>query len=207
MGFGVSLLIICQSKCLIEFGLGRFVRQSLSSNTAEIIQRFQQVFSELTMKFNNSVSIQILKTVVEGHRAVGALKDDLRDIKVSLVAQADNGKSWRFRSIISLTLTCVSELLEWLPRSKAAAYDHGLQCLPGTRQDILSQLYDWIDSKKPGDNVFWLSGPAGSGKTTIASTVAAQLDSKDSKLRQLGLGSLGAAFFCKRNDNNFNQPR
>jgi hypothetical protein len=43
----------------------------------------------LKEKFNNSISIQTLKTVVEGYRAVGALKYDLRDIKASLAAQAD----------------------------------------------------------------------------------------------------------------------
>jgi hypothetical protein len=108
----------------------------------------------------------------------------------------------------SVQLTCTPERLDRLPRSKAAVYDRGLKCLEGTRQDILSKIYDWIDSKKPGDNVFWLSGPAGSGKTTIASTVAAQLDIEDSsRLRQLGLGSLGATFFCKRDDNSLNQPR
>jgi hypothetical protein len=62
----------------------------------------------LKEKFNNAVSIQTLKTVVENHQLVGVLKDDLRDIKVTLVAQAgaqadraDEGKSSRFRSVIT----------------------------------------------------------------------------------------------------------
>jgi hypothetical protein len=60
----------------------------------------------LKEKFNNAVSIQTLKTVVESHQLVGVLKDDLRDIKVTLVAQADaqadrvnEGKSSRFTSV------------------------------------------------------------------------------------------------------------
>jgi hypothetical protein len=103
-------------------------------------------------------------------------------------------------------LMYVSERLDKLPRSKKAGYDGDQKCLSGTRQAILSLIYDWIGSKEPGHNVFWLRGAPGSGKSTIASTVAAQLDSRDSRLRQLGLGSLGATFFCKRDDDSLNQP-
>ena len=55
--------------------------------------------------------------------------------------------------------------------------------------------------------MFWLRGPAGSGKSTIASTVAAQLHDKKDGLGRLGLGSLGATFFCKRDDETLNQPK
>jgi hypothetical protein len=91
-----------------QIGLGRLVRQSLSSYTVDTIQRFQNDFGQLKEKFNNAVSIQTLKTVVDSHQLVGILKDDLRDIKVTLVAQADaqadranEGKGSRFRSVIS----------------------------------------------------------------------------------------------------------
>jgi hypothetical protein len=106
---------------------------------------------------------------------------------------------------IATSLLC-QERLDRLPRSKKAVYDRGLQCLSGTRQDIFRLIYDWIDSKEPGNNVFWLRGTAGSGKSTIASTVAARLDGTSNVLGGLGLGSLGATFFCKRDDNSLNQP-
>jgi hypothetical protein len=106
---------------------------------------------------------------------------------------------------IVTSLLC-QERLDKLPRSKKAAYDRGLQCLSGTRQDIFRLIYDWIDSKETGNNVFWLRGAAGSGKSTIASTVAARLDGTSNLLEGLDLGSLGATFFCKRDDNSLNQP-
>ena len=172
---------------------------------------FQDDFGQLKTKFNNSVTIQTLITTVECHQLVGVLGDDISDIKAALAAQSDRatqGKSSRFASTCSCRLTCVAERLESkLPRSKEAAYDRSVRCLPGTRQDILGKIYDWIDSKEPGNNVFWLRGPAGSGKSTIASTIAAELDNENSRLRQLSLGTIGATFFCKRSVNTLVQPR
>jgi len=93
-----------------------------------------------------------------------------------------------------------------LPRSKKATYDRNIRCLAGTRKLIINQIYEWIDSKENGNNVFWLCGPPGSGKSTVASEVAVSLDTREDGLEQLGLGDLGATFFCKRNDNTLNQP-
>ncbi|KAH6964931.1 hypothetical protein EDB82DRAFT_560829 [Fusarium venenatum] len=51
-------------------------------------------------------------------------------------------------------------------------------CLPGTRQNVLREIYDWTeDSGSP--TVCWLSGLAGTGKSTISRTVA-----RDLKVRQ-----------------------
>jgi NACHT domain len=50
----------------------------------------------------------------------------------------------------------------------------GPYCLEDTRVDILNQIRKWIDG---GDDrhIFWLSGWAGTGKSTIARTVAREL--------------------------------
>src|SRR3954453_16552290 len=90
MGFGVCLCIIYQMTCLIPFALGRVLRQSLSSQTADTINSFQQGFGELKGQFNSAVSIQTLK-VVE------VLKSDLRNIGDSLFALADESKHSSFR--------------------------------------------------------------------------------------------------------------
>jgi len=44
-------------------------------------------------------------------------------------------------------------------------------CLPGTRKVLLDRIREWGDSRDDRA-VFWLHGPAGSGKTSIAMTVA-----------------------------------
>jgi hypothetical protein len=51
------------------------------------------------------------------------------------------------------------------------AKQHEPVCLPDTRVDLLDEIYTWADG--PDERcIFWLSGLAGTGKSTIARTVA-----------------------------------
>jgi hypothetical protein len=85
------------------------------------------------------------------------------------------------------------DLLGKLPRASQAAFNsfddqHDPLCLPNTRVDVLEQIIAWAD----GDDercIFWLNGMAGTGKSTIARTVAHIYDNKD---------RLGASFFFSR---------
>ena len=55
----------------------------------------------------------------------------------------------------------------------AAGLNTTKHCLPGTREDILSEIKSWIS--KTGEDVapvLWLSGTAGKGKSAIAHTIA-----------------------------------
>jgi len=71
-----------------------------------------------------------------------------------------------------------------------AEYRHGGRkgCLKGTRNAILNEIEFWAnDFDKPP--VYWLNGLAGTGKSTIAQTIAE---------RMFADGRLGASFFCSR---------
>lgn len=66
--------------------------------------------------------------------------------------------------------------LSRLPYAKEASFDsyanqHRPICLPNTRVDLLNQIGCWIDSRDER-SVFWLRGLAGTGKSTIAQTIA-----------------------------------
>ena len=63
-------------------------------------------------------------------------------------------------------------------------------CLPSTRQNILSEIFNWATDTSADQNVFWLHGLAGSGKTTISITVANYF--RD-------IGRLGSLIFFDRN--------
>jgi hypothetical protein len=83
-------------------------------------------------------------------------------------------------------------LLDKLPRSQDCAWNSkGMDgipmCLAGTREGVLGEIEDWLN--RPGGGVYWLTGVAGSGKTTIAHTLAKSLAERD---------RLGASFFCSR---------
>jgi type II secretory pathway predicted ATPase ExeA len=67
---------------------------------------------------------------------------------------------------------------------------HDSGCLPGTRTDILHQISEWAISPQ-GRCIFWLNGMAGTGKSTIARTVAKSFSQTK---------SLGASFFFKRGE-------
>lgn len=61
-------------------------------------------------------------------------------------------------------------------------------CTVDTRKEILSNLDEWSDSPE-AKPICWINGMAGTGKTTIAYTLSAMLESR---------GQLGASFFCTR---------
>ena len=65
------------------------------------------------------------------------------------------------------------------------------ECLPDTRQDLLKSLADWLTTPSPDQNILWLHGLAGSGKSTISTTLAEYFRA---------LGRLGAFMFFDRNN-------
>ncbi|KIL59433.1 hypothetical protein M378DRAFT_169219, partial [Amanita muscaria Koide BX008] len=64
-------------------------------------------------------------------------------------------------------------LLTRIPYADGAGIDTTKACLEGTRTEILDEIKDWVtttDATAP--QVLWLSGPAGTGKSAIAHSVA-----------------------------------
>ena len=82
--------------------------------------------------------------------------------------------------------------LEKLPIAAGASFDsyqrqHQSQCMDDTRVELLLQLQDWgADHIRP---MFWLRGMAGTGKSTIARTLARRFKSQN---------TLGGNFFFSR---------
>ena len=89
------------------------------------------------------------------------------------------------------------ELVNQLPRAAQAAYNSGraggpTTCFEGTRVAVLKTIESWIsDPSKSLPPVFWLNGMAGTGKSTIAKTIAEYAHDR---------GILGGSFFFSRDD-------
>ncbi|CAE6422391.1 unnamed protein product [Rhizoctonia solani] len=87
--------------------------------------------------------------------------------------------------------------LEKLLPSLSACYNSakalGLKrgsCTKGTRVNVLAQVNEWILGQDTG-TTFWITGMAGTGKTTMVYTLCEQLDAAPTRM-------LGASFFCSR---------
>ncbi|KAH6696627.1 hypothetical protein BKA61DRAFT_647414 [Leptodontidium sp. MPI-SDFR-AT-0119] len=83
--------------------------------------------------------------------------------------------------------------LDRLPSAADAPFNsynkrHLPTCLSDTRVDLLQQIYGWADGQDDRC-IFWLNGLAGTGKSTIARTVAREYFDQN---------RLGASFFFSR---------
>ncbi|KAH7327635.1 hypothetical protein B0J17DRAFT_680411 [Rhizoctonia solani] len=85
--------------------------------------------------------------------------------------------------------------LETMKPAKLASYNSILStkinrrsCIGTTRKTTLTLLNQWADHSM-GPKIMWMGGMAGTGKTTIAYTLAKDLDSRS---------QLAASFFCTR---------
>ena len=64
-------------------------------------------------------------------------------------------------------------------------------CEPGTRVHVIQHIKQWGNESTTQRQVFWLSGTAGSGKTTIAATIYKEWENS---------GCLGGRFFFSQDD-------
>ena len=94
--------------------------------------------------------------------------------------------------ILSYTVLADRGYLDKLPRAKAARWDYVDidECLPGTRRTVLDRINEHI-FKEDGRRIIWLNGLAGTGKSTLAKSVA-HLFADECQL--------GASFFCSRSE-------
>ena len=87
-------------------------------------------------------------------------------------------------------MTAEATVLNSFSSAHGAEYRHGdrKSCLKGTRGSVLEEIERWTRDldKSP---VYWLNGLAGTGKSTIAQTIAE---------RTFADGRLAASFFCSR---------
>ncbi|KAG5731782.1 hypothetical protein E4T56_gene1561 [Termitomyces sp. T112] len=168
-------------------------------------------FRAITEKFAQSLIEKILelRAMSETSTWKRILENEQDNAKVQKIFKRIDKETENFvlqmnfnidRNISSLhDLVSQSKLDNW-DYSKKAPYDAILNddtlfrapCIEGTRIRILKQLYEWAEDSSPtSPQVFWLTGPAGSGKSTIACSVAKHFD-EDNK----GLNILQASFFC-----------
>jgi hypothetical protein len=116
-------------------------------------------------------------------------------------------RSISFSNLVLVSLFQQELFLERLEPSKIAHHDYLLEgtgsgllhreiCTAGTRVRILDGITMWAKDNSPDSpNVYWLFGPAGSGKSTIAYTIARRFEFAGDPNDMI---ILGGNFFCSR---------
>lgn len=87
----------------------------------------------------------------------------------------------------------ITQIMARLPVVAGAAYNSQAEednniCLKSTRSELLHDIDEWLENTNT-ETIFWLQGMAGTGKSTIARTIAKRWDDQN---------HLGASFFFKR---------
>ncbi len=79
-----------------------------------------------------------------------------------------------------------------------SGYNRKLCCMGGTREYIIDEIITWVANGSGSNNIYWIYGLPGIGKTSLAHSICQTLDEQN---RLIG------AFFCQRDDTNSSEPR
>jgi len=155
------------------------------------IVNFEKACNELGVRVEIEASNCDRTLGAQDRKRIEKLKQDLQRVLEELK------QSHRLQESLDRLETKID--LDKLPYAKGAMYnsygDDHITCHPATRVDLLHEIHDW--ARHPhSKSIFWLSGWAGIGKSTISRTVAKWVAG------QGGLGDvdLGASFFFKRGE-------
>ncbi|KAH7920290.1 hypothetical protein BV22DRAFT_1074193 [Leucogyrophana mollusca] len=156
----------------------RALRDSMSTSTDSAIDQYNAAFKELKEQFKSRselVALRIFKDIRQGIVELSTLSQDIKDLERTM-------------------------LLDNLPGTDLVGVrcDVNRICLPTTRQELLAEITAWVADPDPsGKQAFWLHGVAGTGKSTVANTVAARFSK---------VGRLGASFRFNRDVDGRNGP-
>ncbi|EJD02306.1 WD40 repeat-like protein [Fomitiporia mediterranea MF3/22] len=81
------------------------------------------------------------------------------------------------------------KVLRQLKPPEKSSFDLKRCCLQGTRKAVLRTIDDWIRLTDRCEQLYWIHGVAGCGKSSVAASISAVLDSRK---------TLSGSFFCSR---------
>ncbi|CAE6494244.1 unnamed protein product, partial [Rhizoctonia solani] len=94
-------------------------------------------------------------------------------------------------------LTEIYDMPNLLRPLDPSGYDPDRACMDGTRDAVLNRILSWTQIQDNSERFMWISGQAGMGKTSIATSLCGRLDK---------IGALAGSFFCRRDDPNSSDP-
>ncbi|KAF9646210.1 hypothetical protein BDM02DRAFT_3189009, partial [Thelephora ganbajun] len=153
---------------------------------SELIRKFGGIEGQLR-SLSKKHGLRRLADHVQDEGEVSGFLEDLRETISDYQMEQQVAM---YEQACELINPAEASVLNNLLRARGAEYRHRGRrgCLKGTRTAVLDEIELWTrDFRKP--SVYWLSGLAGTGKSTIAQTIAERIFAD---------GQLGASFFCSR---------
>src|SRR5882757_8359704 len=135
--------------------IGKRLGKHVLKDTDATIKSYSGVLDSLMQQFRDQVARD---TVIILHRSGKGYP------------QTDSGSSLTMDDLCSPAEDLDFSGMEY---ASGAGMNTTKRCLPGTREDILSEIKSWISSTgEDVPRILWLSGTAGKGKSAIAHTIA-----------------------------------
>ncbi|KAG9094935.1 POC1 centriolar protein A [Ceratobasidium sp. UAMH 11750] len=151
------------------------IRRIIGSNAQEQVDILSQKLKELKEEFDRGVRIQMLL-----------------DGKVNSCIHGSQYITPRNPALAQ------HATLNELKPVEEARYDPVNACLPGTRAQIIQEVVQWCTSPDTSEDLLWICGHAGFGKSAIATSVCKSLDEH---------GNLAVSFFCICDDPQRRDPQ
>ncbi|KAG8775427.1 hypothetical protein FRC12_001492, partial [Ceratobasidium sp. 428] len=138
-------------------------RSAIDPDQEEQVQKYIVKFEELRGLLDTRIGVQGLRVTAADRRSAEAEREIPRSE--------------------------VNARLRELQPADLATFDPDRRCVQDTRAEIVARLVDWAQTSKPGPGFAWMHGPAGFGKSSIATSVCVRLYERR---------VLGSSFFCRR---------
>ncbi|CAI0652876.1 unnamed protein product, partial [Colletotrichum noveboracense] len=198
--FQVKTVLRFYRKWLANLGRDVLQHDEWDALVAKIKER-EQIVQEESNTLNNVASRDNLETISKAAQQQHDNMQSLLSVAKDHLAVSMQNRDISAEQLAELKLQ--TQILEDrpidLPIVHEARYDSAdvqdsPRCESGTRTRIQQTIYQWADNDS-GEPIFWLVGPAGTGKSTVARTVA------DSLAREK---RLVAGYFFKRGEHGRN---
>ncbi|KZP24088.1 hypothetical protein FIBSPDRAFT_429370 [Athelia psychrophila] len=127
---------------------------------------------KFTSRFLGQMTSNQSQTVSDLSASLGQLQEEL----ISGVTLQTAVESSQTRKVVAQTNEVVEKFVksDGLKTLDPANMDTAIKvsCLAGTREDLLKEIIDWLVTPSEEQNVLWLHGAAGLGKSTLANSIA-----------------------------------
>lgn len=188
---------VYQMRFVLQYARNKIHRVMRNLVTADKWKQMWMDIETTSQRIDQGVQHRVTTRTLDIWKAVDDIKTrdaDLKSLQQTVLAAVQTSNE--------------EQLLLSLPFAGNAVFDSAAivasetPCLNGTQCRILNRIQDWAEDPK-GEVVFWLYGMAGTGKTSVALTVANALNGRQpfaDEGHPPDNAFFGASFFFKQGD-------